>query len=40
MVANQYSQEVCVLPLLNGIDAIGATLARATLSGAACIKFA
>ena len=40
LVANQYSHEVCVLPLLNGTDAIGATLARATLPGAACIKFA
>ncbi|MEI7844694.1 MAG: lactonase family protein [Chloroflexota bacterium] len=40
LVANQYSHEVCVLPLLIGTDAIGATLERATLPGAACIKFA
>jgi 6-phosphogluconolactonase len=40
LVANQYSNEVCVLPMVDGAEAIGATVARVTVAGASCLKFA
>jgi 6-phosphogluconolactonase len=39
LVANQYSNEICVLPMLEGMEAIGAPIARATVAGASCIQF-
>ena len=39
LVANQYSNEVCVMPLISGKEAIGAPVARATLAGASCVQF-
>lgn len=39
LVANQYSNEVCVLPLLQGSEALGAPLERASVAGASCIQF-
>jgi len=40
LVANQYSNEVCVLPVLEGKEALGAPVTRATVDGASCIQFA
>ena len=40
LVANQYSHEVCVLPLLAGSEALGAPVARAAVTGASCVQFA
>ena len=40
LVANQYSNEVCVLPVLGGTEALGASVARATVEGVSCIQFA
>jgi 6-phosphogluconolactonase len=39
LVANQYSNEVCVLQVLEGTAAIGAPVARANVAGASCIQF-
>ena len=39
LVANQYSNEVCVLPLLEGHEALGAPVARVTVASASCIQF-
>ena len=39
LVANQYSNEVCVLPVLAGKEALAAPVARTTLTGASCIQF-
>ena len=39
VVANQYSNEVCVLPILDGADALGDPVARAAVTGASCIQF-
>jgi 6-phosphogluconolactonase len=39
LVANQYSNEVCVLPLLQGSATLGAPVARVTVTGASCIQF-
>ena len=39
LVANQYSNEVCVLPVLEGKEALGAPTARVSLQGASCIQF-
>jgi len=39
LVANQYSNEVCVLPIPEGTEALGAPVARATVTGASCIQF-
>jgi 6-phosphogluconolactonase (cycloisomerase 2 family) len=39
LVANQYSNEVCVLPMLEGMEALGAPVARASVAGASCIQF-
>ena len=40
LVANQYSNEVCVLPILERKDALGAPVARESVTGASCIQFA
>ncbi len=39
LVANQYSNELCVLPIVKGLETFGAPLARANVSGASCIQF-
>lgn len=39
LVANQYSNEVCALPIPEGTEALGAPVARATVTGASCIQF-
>ena len=39
VVANQYSNEVCALPILDGADALGDPVARAAVTGASCIQF-
>lgn len=39
LVANQYSNEVCVMPLEIGAGEIGAPVARVAVPGAACIQF-
>jgi 6-phosphogluconolactonase len=39
LVANQYSNEICVLPMLEGIEALGAPVACETVAGASCIQF-
>jgi 6-phosphogluconolactonase len=40
LVANQYSNEVCVLPVLEGTKALDAPVTRTALAGASCIQFA
>lgn len=40
LVANQYSSEVCVMPLTSDQEALGATLTRVTVAGASCLQFA
>jgi len=40
LVANQYSNEICVLPILEGREALGAPVSRVTMTGASCIQFA
>jgi 6-phosphogluconolactonase len=39
LVANQYSDEVSVLPVLAGSEAIGAPVARAAVTQASCVQF-
>jgi 6-phosphogluconolactonase len=39
LVANQYSDEVSVLPLLAGSEAIGAPVASAAVAQASCVQF-
>lgn len=39
LVANQYSNEVSVLPILDGVDVLGDPVARATVAGASCVQF-
>jgi 6-phosphogluconolactonase len=39
LVANQYSNEICVLPILDGKEALGTAVARVTMTGASCIQF-
>ena len=40
LVANQYSNEVCVLPIREGVEALGAPpVARVAVTGASCIQF-
>ena len=39
LVANQYSNEICVLPVQEGKEALGAPVARVTVTGASCIQF-
>jgi 6-phosphogluconolactonase len=40
LVANQYSNEVCVLPVLGGEEALDAPVRRVAVEGASCIQFA
>ncbi len=39
LVANQYSNEVCVLPIRGDAEALAAPVARATVTGASSIQF-
>jgi 6-phosphogluconolactonase len=39
LVANQNSNEICVLPILEGMEALGAPVARVNVAGASCIQF-
>jgi 6-phosphogluconolactonase len=39
LVANQNSNEICVLPVLEGSESLGAPIAHARVSGACCIQF-
>jgi 6-phosphogluconolactonase len=39
LVANQNSNEISVLPLLEGSESLGAPVAHANVSGASCVKF-
>jgi 6-phosphogluconolactonase len=39
LVANQYSNEVCVLPIREGVEALGAPVARVAVTGASCVQF-
>ena len=40
LVANQYSNEICVLPIREGKEALGSLVTRVSLTGASCIQFA
>jgi len=40
LVANEYSNEICVLPSLEGREALGAPVSRRAVTGASCIQFA
>jgi len=40
LVANEYSNEICVLPCLEGREALGAPVSRSAVTGASCIQFA
>ena len=39
LVANQYSNEICVLPIREGVEALGAPVARVAVTGASCVQF-
>ena len=39
LVANQYSNDVCVLPILEGQEALGNPILREPVTGASCIQF-
>jgi 6-phosphogluconolactonase len=39
LAANQNSNEVCVLPILEGIETLGNPVVRAVVTGASCIQF-
>jgi 6-phosphogluconolactonase len=39
LVANQESDEVVVLPVLDGVEALGAPVARIIATGASCVHF-
>jgi 6-phosphogluconolactonase len=39
LIANQYSNEVAVLPLIDGETGLGAVAARATVPSASCVQF-
>lgn len=39
LVANQYSNEVCALPIVPGRDALGPAVSSAAVNGASCIQF-
>jgi 6-phosphogluconolactonase len=39
LVANQNSNEICVLPILEGPESLGAPIGRANVAGASCIQF-
>ena len=38
LVANQYENEICVLPLSEGTQVVGTAVTRVTVNGASCIK--
>jgi 6-phosphogluconolactonase len=40
LVANQYSNEICVLPILEGKESLGAPVSRLSMTGVSCIQFA
>lgn len=40
LVANQYSNEICVLPILDGKEALGTPASRIAMNGVSCIQFA
>jgi len=40
LVANQYSNEVCVLPIIEGREALGVPVSRTSVTGASCVLFA
>ena len=39
LVANQYSDEVVVLPVREGLEALGAPISRTIVKGASCLHF-
>lgn len=39
LVANQYSNEISVLPILDGKEALGAPVSRIAMNGVSCIQF-
>jgi len=39
LVANQYSNEICVLPILEGKDALDTPVSRVNVTGVSCIQF-
>ena len=39
LVANQYSNEICALPIQEGKEALGVPVSRVALTGASCIQF-
>jgi 6-phosphogluconolactonase len=39
LVANQYSNEISVLPILDGKEALGTPVSRITMNGVSCIQF-
>ena len=39
LVANQYSNKVCVLPILQGAAALGSPIAQTPATGVSCIRF-
>jgi 6-phosphogluconolactonase len=39
LVANQNSNEICVLPVLEGSESLGARVAHASVTGVSCIQF-
>ena len=39
LVANQYSNEICVLPILEGKESLGTPVSRIAMIGASCIQF-
>jgi 6-phosphogluconolactonase len=40
VVANQFSNEICILPVLAGEQALGAVVRRKVVPGASCVQFA
>src|SRR6266496_949518 len=40
LVANQYSNEICVLPILDGKEALGTPVSRIAMNDVSCIQFA
>jgi 6-phosphogluconolactonase len=39
LVANQYSNEICILPILERKEALGTSVSRISMIGASCIQF-
>jgi 6-phosphogluconolactonase len=40
LVANQHSSEICVLPILDGKEALGTPVSRIKMNGVSCVQFA